>query len=60
MMFRAEEWGFRARGTNPCLGIAINPPRNIARFLDREELARLGNALDTHEARWPQRYGKTD
>ena len=44
MMFRAEDWGFRERGTNPCLGIRKNPRRNIARFLDRDELARLGKA----------------
>ena len=54
MMFRAEEWGFRERGTNPCVGIRKNPRRNIARFLDREELARLGKALHAHEARWPE------
>ena len=54
MMYRAEEWGFRERGTNPCLGIRKNPKRNIARFLDRDELARLGKALDAHEARWPE------
>ena len=24
MMFRAEEWGLRARASNPCLGIAMN------------------------------------
>ncbi len=54
MMNRAEEWGFRERGTNPCLGIRKNPGRNIARFLDRDELARLGKALDAHEARWPE------
>ena len=54
MMYRAEEWGFRDRGTNPCLGIRKNPRRNIARFLDRDELARLGKALDAHQARWPE------
>ena len=54
MLFRAEEWGFRQRGTNPCLGIRKNPRRNIARFLDRDELARLGKALDAHQARWPE------
>ena len=46
MMFRAEEYGFREPGTNPCLGIRKNPRRNIARFLDTDELARLGRALD--------------
>ena len=54
MMFRAEDWGFRDRGTNPCVGIRKNPRRNIARFLDSDELARLGKALDAHEARWPE------
>ena len=54
MMFRAEEWGFRERGTNPCVGITKNPRRNIARFLDRDELARLGKALDARQARWPE------
>ena len=52
MMFRAEEWGLRPSGTNPCLGIKKNPRRDIARFLDRDELARLGKALNAHEARW--------
>ncbi len=54
MMFRAEEWGLRERGSNPCLGIAKNPRNRIARFLDTDELARLGRALDAHEARWPE------
>ena len=54
MMFRAEEWGLRERDTNPCLGIAMNPRKQVARFLDAEELARLGRALDRHEARWPE------
>ena len=54
MMFRAEEWGLRARGANPCLGIRKNPRNNVARFLDVDELARLGRALDAREARWPE------
>ena len=65
MMFRAEEWGLRERGTNPCLGIAKNPRNNVARFLDADELAPLGRALDARstparrpldarEARWPE------
>ena len=54
MMFRAEEWGLRERGTNPCLGIAKNPRNCIARFLDAEELAQLGHALDAREAEWPE------
>ena len=54
MMFRAEEWGLRERDTNPCLGIAKNPRKQVARFLDMDELARLGRALDANEARWPE------
>ncbi|MDE0174194.1 MAG: site-specific integrase [Defluviicoccus sp.] len=54
MMNRAEEWGLREHGTNPCLGIARNPRNNVARFLDADELARLGRALDANEARWPE------
>ena len=53
-MFRAEEWGLRERGTNPCLGIAKNPRKQVARFLDTDELARLGRALAAHEPRWPE------
>ncbi len=53
MMFRAEEWGLRERDTNPCLGIRRNPRRRIARFLDTDELARLGRALDAQKAQWP-------
>ena len=44
MMFRAEEWGLRERDTNPCLGIAKNQRKQVARFLDMDELARLGRA----------------
>ena len=54
MMFRAEEFGFREPGTNPCLGIKKNPKRDIARFLDHDELARLGRALDAREDEWPE------
>ena len=54
MMFRAEDSGLRARGSNPCPGIAKNPRNNIARFLDTDELARLGRALDAREAQWPE------
>ncbi len=57
MMFRAEEWGLRERGSNPCLGIAKNPRNHVARFLDADELARLGRALDAREAEWPEAVG---
>ncbi len=54
MMFRAEEWGLRERSSNPCLGIAKNPRKKLARFLDTDELARLGRALDARETQWPE------
>ena len=54
MMFRAEEWGRCERGTNPCLGIDWNPRRKVARFLDADELERLGSALDDHEHQLPE------
>ena len=54
MMFRAEEWGLRERGTNPCLGIRMNAKKPVARFLDTDDLARLGRALEAREARWPE------
>ncbi len=54
MMFRADEWRLRERGTNPYLGIAKNPREQVARFLDMDELARLGRALDANEAEWPE------
>ncbi len=54
MMFRAEEWGLRERGTNPCLGLRMNAKKPVARFLDTDDLARLGRALEACEARWPE------
>ena len=54
MMFRAEEWDLRERTPTLVLGIAKNPRKQVARFLGADELARLGRALDTHEARWPE------
>ena len=44
----------RERDTNPCLGIEMNPRKQVARFLDADELARLGRALERHEARRPE------
>ena len=54
MVNRTEEWGLREHGSNPCFGIAKNPRKQVARFLDMDELARLGRAFDAHEARWPE------
>ena len=57
MMFRAEEWGLRERDTNPCLGVRMNAKTPVARFLDTQELGRLGRALDAREAEWPEFVG---
>ena len=54
MMFRAEEWGWRERDSNPCLGIRKNARNKVARFLDADELERLGRALDACSNRWPE------
>ena len=54
MMFRAEEWGLRERDANPCLGVRMNAKKPVARFLDTQELGRLGHALDAREAEWPE------
>ena len=35
-------------------GTRPNPRRDIARFLDTDELARLGRALDAREEEWPE------
>ena len=43
MMFRAEEWGLRARDSNPCLGIAKNPRNHVARL----SLLFIASALPT-------------
>ena len=54
MMFRAEEWSWRERDTNPCLGIRKNARNKVARFLDADALERLGGALDACSNRWPE------
>lgn len=45
--YRAERWGYRADGTNPCRAIKPNRSRVCERSLSGEELARLGRVLDS-------------
>jgi len=45
MMLRAEAWGYRIEGSNPCSGIRRNRQRRGERFLAEPELARLGATL---------------
>ena len=40
MMFKAEEWGWRERDANPCLGIRKNPRCKVARAVPRCRRAR--------------------
>ena len=46
MMRKAESWGYRAEGSNPCTGIRRNKLRRMERFLSEGELARVGALLD--------------
>lgn len=50
---RAELLGYRARGTNPCKGIARYKRPKKERFLSLRELQRLGNVLREFEGERP-------
>jgi len=45
MMRKAEDWGYRPEGSNPCRLIRRNRTRPRSRFLSDVELARLGSIL---------------
>lgn len=45
MMRKAEDWGYRPEGSNPCAGVRANRRRRCERFLSDQELARLGEVL---------------
>lgn len=47
MMMKAEAWGHREAGSNPCRCIKRNRARKLERHLSAPELARLGAALAT-------------
>lgn len=53
MMRKAEDWGYRPEGSNPCAGVKANRRRQCERFLSDRELARLGQALRCSEATHP-------
>ncbi len=50
---RAEDWGYRREGDNPCRGIRPNRPRKMERFLSSAELKQLGETLTEERARFP-------
>lgn len=53
IMGKAEAWGEREEGTNPCRDIRRNRPRRFQRFLSAEEMQRLGRLLDLDAERRP-------
>jgi integrase len=50
MLNLAEKWSLRPDGSNPCRHVERYPEPKRRRFLNDEELARLGSALDAVEA----------
>ena len=50
MMRKAEDWGYRAEGSNPCRLVRRNRSRACERFLSKAELTRLGPILATARA----------
>lgn len=53
VMNRAEEWGQRTAGSNPCRGIRRYPGRRHQRFLTNKEMATLGTLLEARRATRP-------
>ena len=54
MLATARRWGELDRhAPDACANIVMNPRRPVARFLDRDELQRLGAVLDGHAAGHP-------
>lgn len=54
MLVAARQWGELGENVpDACANIVKNPRRPVARFLDRDELERLGNVLDAHKAEHP-------
>lgn len=50
---KAEQWGYRPEGSNPCRGIKRNRRKKFECLLSNEELARLGKALDELKSNFP-------
>ena len=54
MLVAARQWGELGEHVpDACANIVKNPRRPVARFLDRDELERLGKVLDSHKAEHP-------
>ena len=54
IMRRAELYGWRPEGSNPCIGIRRYRRKGRERFLSEAELRRLALVLDSHETRHPR------
>lgn len=52
-MRKAEEWGLRTEGSNPCRLINANPRRKMERFLNEHEFARLGEVISASREHRP-------
>ncbi len=49
MLKTARQWGeLGEQVPDACANIAVNPKKPVARYLDRDEIARLGSVLDSH------------
>ena len=54
MLGTARQWGELGEHVpDACANIVVNPRKPVARFLNREELERLGAVLDRHGAEHP-------
>ena len=53
IMARAEDYGYRPEGSNPCKGIRRYRRQGRERFCSIEEVRRLGRVLQDHETRFP-------
>ncbi|MEL7198771.1 MAG: site-specific integrase [Pseudomonadota bacterium] len=53
LMNKAEEWGIKPEGSNPCTSIRMNKRRKCQRFLSDQEFRRLGTAIDNNRKSRP-------
>ena len=53
LMNKAEEWGIRPEGLNPCVPLRMNKRRKCERFLSDQEFERLGRILDRRRSGYP-------
>ena len=53
MMNKAEEWGIKPEGSNPCASLRMNKRRKCERFLSDQEFERLGKVLDRRQNGYP-------